>query len=48
MAEGGPPPKARPAWTWGAATAALAFALDQATKWWALAGLMDPFSLVGF
>ncbi|GAA0592250.1 signal peptidase II [Craurococcus roseus] len=42
MAEGGPPPKARPAWTWGAAAAAPAFALDQATKWWALAELMDP------
>lgn len=35
-------PRARLAWTWGAATAALAFALDQATKWWVLAHLMDP------
>ena len=40
MAEG--LPRARLAWTWGAATAALAFALDQATKWWVLAHLMDP------
>lgn len=40
MAEG--LPRARLAWTWGAATAALAFALDQATKWWVLAYLMDP------
>ena len=29
-------------WPWGVATASLAFALDQATKWWALAELMDP------
>ncbi|GAV34425.1 lipoprotein signal peptidase [Roseomonas sp. TAS13] len=35
-------PSARLAWTWGAAAAALAFALDQATKWWVLAHLMDP------
>ena len=35
-------PRARLAWTWSAATAALAFALDQATKWWVLAHLMDP------
>ena len=35
-------PRARLAWTWGAGTAALAFALDQATKWWVLAHLMDP------
>jgi signal peptidase II len=35
-------PRARLAWTWGAATAALAFALDQATKWWVLTHLMDP------
>lgn len=34
--------RARLAWTWGAGTAALAFALDQATKWWVLAHLMDP------
>ena len=34
--------RARLAWTWGAGTAALAFALDQATKWWVLAYLMDP------
>ncbi|MCG7362426.1 signal peptidase II [Roseomonas sp. ACRSG] len=40
MAEG--LPRARLAWTWGAGTAALAFALDQATKWWVLAHLMDP------
>ncbi|UFN51835.1 signal peptidase II (plasmid) [Roseomonas sp. OT10] len=40
MAEG--LPRARLAWTGGAATAALAFALDQATKWWVLAYLMDP------
>ena len=40
MAEG--LPRARLAWTWGAATAALAFALDQATKWWVLTHLMDP------
>lgn len=35
-------PRAHLAWTWGVATAALAFALDQATKWWVLAHLMDP------
>ncbi|MHB0670488.1 signal peptidase II [Roseomonas mucosa] len=34
-------PRARLAWTWGAGTAALAFALDQATKWWVLTHLMD-------
>ena len=34
--------RARLALTWGAGTAALAFALDQATKWWVLAHLMDP------
>lgn len=34
--------RARLAWTWGVATAALAFALDQATKWWVLTHLMDP------
>ena len=36
------PPAARFAWPWGLATASLAFALDQATKGWALAGLADP------
>jgi signal peptidase II len=35
-------PRARLAWTWVAGTAALAFALDQATKWWVLTYLMDP------
>nr|WP_314070777.1 signal peptidase II [uncultured Roseococcus sp.] len=36
------PSGARLAWMWGAAMAALALALDQATKWWALTELMDP------
>ena len=36
------PPAARLVWPWGVATASLAFALDQATKRWALAELMDP------
>lgn len=35
-------PRTRLAWTCSAATAALAFTLDQATKWWVLAHLMDP------
>ncbi len=36
------PPAARLVWPWGVAAASLAFALDQATKRWALAELMDP------
>ncbi|MBI0539744.1 signal peptidase II, partial [Roseomonas sp. KE2513] len=34
--------KARLARSWATATAVLAFALDQATKWWVLTHLMDP------
>ncbi|MCR0984093.1 signal peptidase II [Roseomonas populi] len=44
MAEG--LPRTRLAWTWAAATAALAFALDQATKWWVLTHLMDPHRVI--
>ncbi|MFK4046206.1 signal peptidase II [Roseomonas mucosa] len=35
-------PKARLAWSWVAATAVLAFVLDQTTKWWVLTHLMNP------
>ena len=35
-------PRARLTLGWGAATAVLAFVLDQATKWWVLTHLMDP------
>ena len=40
------PPAPRLAWLCGVATASLAFALDQATKGWALADLMDPPRIV--
>lgn len=39
-------PRARLAWTWGAGMAALAFALDQATKWWVLTYLMNPLRVI--
>ncbi|MET3352823.1 signal peptidase II [Xanthobacter autotrophicus] len=35
------PSGSRLVWTWGAATALLAFTLDQVTKWWVLTELMD-------